>query len=112
MGRKRLDRKVVTYSLSRETVKRIDELRQEKQERLKMRPTRVTISEIIDEAMSYFYTHRIQELWVHCPKCQALNGMILKPQQIIPGQRRYMNCHKCPEQFNPFEAERGENEEI
>ncbi len=112
MGRKRLDRKVVTYSLSRETVKRIDELRQEKQERLKMRPTRVTISEIIDEAMAYFYTHRIQELWVHCPQCQALNGMILKPQQIIPGQRRYMNCHKCAEQFNPFEAERAEKEEI
>ena len=112
MGRKRLDRKVVTYSLSRETVKRIDELRQEKQERLKMRPTRVTISEIIDEAMSYFYSFRITELWVLCPQCNALCGMILKPKQIIPGQRRYLNCNKCTEQFNPFEAERAENEEI
>jgi len=111
MGRKRLDRKVVTYSISRETVKRIDELRQEKQERLRMRPTRVTISEIIDEAMSYFYSFRIQELWVHCPQCHAVNGMVLKPKQIIPGQRRYLPCQKCTEQFNPFEAERAEDED-
>jgi len=110
MGRKRLDRKVVTYSISRETVKRIDELRQEKQERLRMRPTRVTISEIIDEAMAYFYSHRIQELWIHCPECQALNGMILKPKQIIPGQRRYLNCNKCTVSFDPFTAERAEDE--
>jgi len=111
MGRKRLDRKVVTYSISRETVKRIDELRQEKQERLRMRPTRVTISEIIDEAMSYFYSFRIQELWIHCPQCNAINGMILKPKQIIPGQRKYLQCQKCTEQFDPFTAERAEVEE-
>jgi len=76
-----------------------------------MRPTRVTISEIIDEAMSYFYSFRIQELWVHCPQCHAVNGMVLKPKQIIPGQRRYLPCQKCTEQFNPFEAERAEDED-
>jgi len=111
MGRKRLDRKVVTYSISKETVKRIDELRQEKQERLRMRPTRVTISEIIDEAMSYFYSFRIQELWVHCPECNEVCGMILKPKQIIPGQRRYLPCHKCTHQFDPFTAERAEDDD-
>jgi len=108
MGRKRLDRKVVTYSISKETVKRIDELRQEKQERLRMRPTRVTISEIIDEAMAYFFTHRIQELWMHCPHCTAVNGMILKPKQIIPGTHYNLKCNNCPESFNPFEALRAE----
>ena len=111
MGRKRLDRKVVTYSIATETVKRIDELRQEKQERVRMRPTRVTISEIIDEAMAYFYTFRIQELWMHCPECNAVNGMILKPKQIIPGKRALMNCNKCTHQFDPFVAERAEDDE-
>lgn len=108
MGRKRLDRKVVTYSISTETVKRIDELRQEKQERLRMRPTRVTISEVIDEAMAYFYSFRIQELWVICPECNTTCGMILKPKQIIPGMRRWLACQKCTHQFDPFQAERAE----
>jgi flagellar biosynthesis/type III secretory pathway chaperone len=111
MGRKRLDRKVVTYSIATETVKRIDELRQEKQERVRMRPTRVTISEILDEALAYFYTFRIQELWMHCPECNTINGWILKPKQIIPGMRALINCNKCTKQFNPFEAERAEDEQ-
>jgi len=111
MGRKRLDRQVVTYSISQETVKRIDELRQEKQERLRMRPTRVTISEIIDEAMAYFYSFRITELWVLCPQCHALNGIKLKPKQLIPGQRLLLNCNKCTEQFNPLVADRAEDDD-
>ena len=112
MGRKRLDRKVVTYSISKETVKRIDQLRQEKQERFRMRPTRVTISEIIDEAMAYFYAMRIQRIWIYCPHCTAINGMDLKPKQIIPGSGHILKCNNCPETFNPLEAIRAEDEEI
>ena len=105
MGRKRLDRKVVTYSIARSTVKRIDELRLEKQERLKMRPTAVTISEVIDEAIAYFYTLRIQEVWVYCPECRAENGFILKPKQLMGHQTSTWNCNNCHHAFIPMEAE-------
>ena len=104
MGRKRLDRKVVTYSIARSTVKRIDELRNEKQERLKMRPTAVTISEVIDEAIAYFYTLRIQEVWVYCPACRAENGFILKPKQLM-GHHTSWRCNSCHHAFIPMEAE-------
>jgi len=110
MGRRRLDRKVVTYSVARSTVKRIDELRQEKQDRLRMRPTTVTISEIIDEAIAYFFTLRIQQIWVKCPECSETNGLILKPKQIIPGQRGRLACNKCGHHFDPLEAERVEDD--
>jgi len=106
MGRKRLDRKVVTYSIARTTVSRIDELRQEKQDRLRLRPTAVTISEIIDEAIAYFYTLRIQHIFIRCPKCSETNGLILKPKQIIPGMMGLLPCQKCNHQFDPLEAER------
>ena len=105
MGRKRLDRKVVTYSIARSTVKRIDELRNEKQERLKMRPTAVTISEVIDEAIAYFYTLRIQEVWVYCPECRAENGFILKPKQLMGHHTPTWRCNSCHHAFIPMEAE-------
>lgn len=110
MGRRRLDRKVVTYSLSTQTVNRIDELRDEKQVRLKMRPTRVTISEIIDEAIAYFFTMRIQQIFVKCPECSAINGLILKPKQLIMGLKGYLPCQKCSYHFDPMTAERIEDE--
>ena len=106
MGRKRLDRKVVTYSIARTKVKRIDELRQEKQDRLKLRPTAVTISEIIDEAIAYFYTLRIQHIFIKCPECFATNGIVLKPKHILPGRWGLLSCQKCAHQFDPLEAER------
>jgi hypothetical protein len=106
MGRKRLDRKVVTYSIARSTVKRIDELRQEKQERLRLRHTRVTISEILDEAIAYFFTLRIQQIWFKCPECSTINGVILKPKQLLPGRKGMLVCNKCTHQFDPLEAER------
>ena len=106
MGRKRLDRKVVTYSLAQSTVKRIDELRDEKQERLMMRPTRVTISEIIDEAIAYFFTMRIQQIWFKCPHCSEEHGLILKPKQLLPWMKGYINCTKCSQPFDPLTAER------
>ena len=106
MGRKRLDRKVVTYSLAQSTVNRIDELRQEMQERLKMRPTRVTISEIIDEAIAHFFTLRIQQIWFKCPHCSEEHGLILKPKQLMPWAKGYVNCNKCTLPFDPLTAER------
>jgi len=109
MGRRRLDRKVVTYSIARTTVKRIDELRDEKQERLRMRHTRVTISEILDEAIAYFFTLRIQQIWFKCPDCSAINGLILKPKQMMPWMKGYILCNKCTHQFDPMEAERVED---
>ncbi len=109
MGRRRLDRKVVTYSLGRSTVVRIDELRQEKQERLRMRPTKVTISEIIDEAIAYFFTLRIQQIWFKCPDCSAVNGLILKAKQMMPWMKGYIVCSKCSHQFDPMLAERVED---
>jgi len=106
MGRKRLDRKVVTYSLAQSTVNRIDDLRKEKQERLIMRPTRVTISEVIDEAIAYFFTLRIQQIWFKCPECSEEHGLILKPKQLLPGITGYVNCTKCSHRFDPLTAER------
>lgn len=111
MGRKRLDRKVVTYSLDRRTVNRIDELRDEKQVRLMMRPTRVTISEIIDEAIAYFFTLRIQQIWFKCPECSEIHGLILKPKQLLPWMKGYINCNKCSYHFDPLTAERVEDDE-
>jgi len=110
MGRRRLDRKVVTYSLAQATVKRIDELRQEKQDRLIMHKQKVTISEIVDEAMAYFYTLRIQEVWVYCPECRAENGYILKPKQLLMrGGIPPWRCNKCGHNYNPLDAERMED---
>ena len=94
MGRKRLDRKVVTYSISKETVKRIDELRQEKQERVRMRPTRVTISEILDEAMAYlinasFGTHAATAaLEVRFKKPVRLNQKLLIEAEMLNADHR------------------------
>lgn len=51
MGRPRLDRRVVTHSLAKDTVERIDLLRDHEQNRLQERRTRVTLSEIIDNAV-------------------------------------------------------------
>ena len=52
MGRPRLNRRTVTYSLGKDTLDRLDALRQHKQDRLKSRTTRVTLSEIIDDAVA------------------------------------------------------------
>ena len=51
MGRPRLNRRVVTYSLADDTLKRIFLLRDHEQNRLQQRRTRVTLSEIIDDAV-------------------------------------------------------------
>ena len=51
MGRPRQDRRVVTYSLARDTLDRITILRDHEQDRLGRRTTRVTFSEIVDAAV-------------------------------------------------------------
>jgi len=51
MGRPRLNRRVVTYSLADDTLKRIFLLRDHEQNRVQQRRTRVTLSEIIDDAV-------------------------------------------------------------
>jgi len=52
MGRPRENRRVVTYSLGDKTIDRIEVLRLKKQQRYKqVRKTRVTLSEIIDDAI-------------------------------------------------------------
>jgi len=51
MGRPRQDRRVVTYSLARDTLDRITILRDHEQDRLGRRTTRVTFSEIVDNAV-------------------------------------------------------------
>jgi len=51
MGRPRLNRRVVTYSLADDTLKRLTLLRDHEQNRLQQRRTRVTLSEIIDDAV-------------------------------------------------------------
>jgi len=51
MGRRRENRRVVTYSLAKITIDRIEELRDWKQRKLARRPSRVTYSEVIDDAI-------------------------------------------------------------
>lgn len=51
MGRRRENRRVVTYSLAKITIDRIEELRDWKQRKLTRRPSRVTYSEVIDDAI-------------------------------------------------------------
>jgi len=51
MGRPRENRRVVTYSLAKITIDRIEELRDWKQRKLARRPSRVTYSEVIDDAI-------------------------------------------------------------
>jgi len=51
MGRPRQDRRVVTYSLARDTLDRITILRDHEQDRAGRRTTRVTFSEIVDAAV-------------------------------------------------------------
>jgi len=51
MGRPRQDRRVVTYSLAKDTLDRIAILRDHEQDRLGRRTTRVTFSEIVDNAI-------------------------------------------------------------
>ena len=52
MGRPRENRRVVTYSLAKMTIDRIEELRDWKQKKYRMvRSQRVTFSEIIDDAI-------------------------------------------------------------
>jgi len=53
MGRPREDRRVVTYSLGSMTLSRIEELRDHKKRSIPNRPTRVTMSEIIDDAIRH-----------------------------------------------------------
>lgn len=85
MGRPRLDRRVVTHSLAKDTVDRIDLLRGHEQKRLAQRRTRVTLSEIIDNAVRlldqktfmdedptrggrFFVDWKDTEKW-QCPSC-------------------------------------------
>jgi len=52
MGRRRENRRVVTYSLAKMTIDRIEELREWKQKKYwQVRSQRVTFSEIIDDAI-------------------------------------------------------------
>jgi len=51
MGRPRENRRVVTYSLAKITIDRIAELKQFKERKLSMRTSRVTFSEVIDDAI-------------------------------------------------------------
>jgi len=51
MGRPRQDRQVVTYSLAKDTLKRINMLRDHEQALGRSRTTRVTFSEIVDTAV-------------------------------------------------------------
>ena len=85
MGRPRLDRRVVSHSLAKDTVDRIDLLRDHEQKRLAQRRTRVTLSEIIDNAVRlldqktfmdedptrggrFFVDWKDTEKW-QCPSC-------------------------------------------
>jgi len=90
-GRPREDRRVVTYSLSRYTITRIEELREHKQKREQpYRPTRVTFSEVLDDCVRLEYERRFCEhddptnggrfdpdfieapKW-KCPTCETIN---------------------------------------
>jgi len=61
MGRPRLDRRVVTYSLAKDTLERIVILRDHEQRRLQQRRTRVTFSEIIDDAVRRLDRHTFMD---------------------------------------------------
>jgi len=61
MGRPRLNRRVVTYSLADDTLKRIFLLRDHEQNRLQQRRTRVTLSEIIDDAVRLLDRHTFMD---------------------------------------------------
>lgn len=51
MGRPRENRRVVTYSLAKITIDRIAELKEFKERKLTLRTSRVTFSEVIDDAI-------------------------------------------------------------
>jgi len=83
MGRPRENRRVVTYSLAKVTIDRIEELRDWKQRKQHRRPSRVTFSEVIDDAIRELNhkafiedddpTHggRFKVEWMDTPKWQC-----------------------------------------
>ena len=113
MGRPRLNRRVVTYSLADDTLKRIFLLRDHEQNRLQQRRTRVTLSEIIDNAIrlldrttfmddedptkngKWFEDWMGTEEW-RCPSCVDAQYNEGEPPSLAGGWIicPYVKCHK------------------